>query len=463
MTQTAVSTHEESAPNVPQSYLLMPYNQYVWLRKEFMHICGDMVEAMIMRVVEYEIEGDRRAWVRKATEFLEQGKELPQEPEWWITLSHKQIIARLYESVKDEKTIRRGLQSLEKKKFLLVRQNPECRYGSPQYTINRSLVQEKINTLPPLPGIRDAAKSQVDHLPETVPPTTSGTPSQFREEPPTRNGTTPLPETVPPPYQTWEEPPTRNGTPYKNNKNNKKDRKTEKNTSRGGDASASRTRSVSPPQENETTSLEEMEIQAKEIPPDTIPPENIPRDVKRVELFNSVAHTTKQDGAHKQPKDEPTPEQKQRAISLRALIKQYRGYNLAQKGAIINESKRVNELVGAHTDTDLFDTLHYLFHCDFKWSKPDNKYKIGAQVISDEIDRILRQFEDDPSLRTATEPPEKPGRSKPSVRKTALIPEQDYSFVSEREKRLLEQNKDLYDAMIAADAARVAAGEVNYV
>jgi hypothetical protein len=167
-------------PSIPQSYLQMPYNLYVWLRKEFMLICKDMVEAMIMRVIEYEIEGDRRVWVRKATELAEQGKEIPEEPEWWIALSHKQIIARLYEAVRSEKTIIAKLKSLlHEKRFLLMRQNPANPYGSPQYTINKRLLQEKLNALPALPSARDAAKSQVSATP---PPTLT---------PPPHNGTSP--------------------------------------------------------------------------------------------------------------------------------------------------------------------------------------------------------------------------------------------------------------------------------
>lgn len=155
---------------IAQSYLQMPYNQYVWLRKEFMCLCGDQLEAMIMRIVEYEIEGDRRTWLRKATELAEQRKPVPEEPEWWITLSHKQIATRLYDAVKSEKTIIAKLRSLTQKQFLLTRLNPNNPYGSPQYTINRKLVQEKLNELPALPSIRDAAKSQVTHPTDMTPP-----------------------------------------------------------------------------------------------------------------------------------------------------------------------------------------------------------------------------------------------------------------------------------------------------
>jgi hypothetical protein len=205
---------------IAQSYLQMPYNQFVWLRKEFMCLCGDALEAMIMRVVEYEIEGDRRAWLRHATELIEQGKPAPEEPEWWISLSHKQIQVRLYDAIKNEKTLRGKLKSLiEDKHFLLMRDNPNNRYGSPQYTINKELIQKKLNDLPPLPGIKEAAQSQSNPLPETAPPTNIGTSSQSRQEGGTRNGTSPLPNLVPAPRQNREVPPPKTGTPYKKDKN----------------------------------------------------------------------------------------------------------------------------------------------------------------------------------------------------------------------------------------------------
>ena len=209
---------EENA-TIEQNYLQMPYNKYLWLRKEFMCICdNDELEAMIMRVIEYEIEGDRRVWLRKATELAEQGKEMPEEPEWWITLSHKQIMARIYDATKNEKTLRAKLQSLQQKQFLLVRSNPDCHYGSPQYTINKQLVQSKLDALPPLPSAQNAAKSQVastDPLPKVVPPTKSGTPYQNYQGPPPKTTRGEVPKLPGASSQNHQGGGTKSGTPNK--------------------------------------------------------------------------------------------------------------------------------------------------------------------------------------------------------------------------------------------------------
>jgi hypothetical protein len=174
-----MTTQAQDTPALPQNYLQMPYSQFVWLRREFMALCEDFLEAMIMRAIEYEIEGDRRAWLRHAAEVIEQGKEAPQEPEWWITLSHKQIISRLYEASRSEKTIITKLRSLVNKRFLLMRDNPNNRYGSPQYTINKDVVQGKLDELPSLPGMRESAKSQATLPPSLTPPPNNDLPPKY--------------------------------------------------------------------------------------------------------------------------------------------------------------------------------------------------------------------------------------------------------------------------------------------
>jgi hypothetical protein len=221
---------QTSTPNIEENYLHMPYNRYLWLRKEFMLICDDdAMEAMIMRVIEYEIEGDRRVWLRKTTELIEHGKPAPEEPEWWIALSHRQIMARLYDAIKNEKTIRAKLNSLvNEKKFLLVRANPDNIHGSPQYTINKKLVQEKLDALPSLPSLQEVAQSQANPLPKSVPPTKSGTPYQSRQGGDTKSSRGEIPKLVPPPYQNREDPPTKVGTPYKKETKERHSKKTQK-------------------------------------------------------------------------------------------------------------------------------------------------------------------------------------------------------------------------------------------
>jgi hypothetical protein len=114
--------------------------------------------------------------------------------------------------------------------------------------------------------------------------------------------------------------------------------------------------------------------------------------------------------------DEITPEQKERAAALKAVIVAKRGYDLDERGPSINESRCIARLVQEYMDEDLIDTLTYLHERHYKWSKPDNKYTIGAQILRNEIRGVLMEFQADPALR---KPPKQQGSSRSTTPTTA--------------------------------------------
>lgn len=90
-------------------------------------------------------------------------------------------------------------------------------------------------------------------------------------------------------------------------------------------------------------------------------------------------------------KPEPTPEEQAfqaRCTALQAQIIEWRGYPLTHKGAIINERKAIRTLAEKWTDEQITASREYLFSKHWRWSKPDNRYTIGAQIILDEIGNV---------------------------------------------------------------------------
>src|SRR5258707_2262630 len=156
-----------------------PYNLFLKQRLEFVVICQDHLEASIMRIVEYEMIKRKEAWQDKVTLAAEAKKAPPKAPkEYWARLSQGQIIARLYlyDSAKLEKpededmeseawaeyrrkkalsisksTLRKAIDRLIEKGFLLMCRKPGDEFGAPIYTLHRANVQKALKGLRTIP------------------------------------------------------------------------------------------------------------------------------------------------------------------------------------------------------------------------------------------------------------------------------------------------------------------------
>src|SRR5258708_2302631 len=132
-----------------------------------------------MRIVEYEMIKRKETWQDKATLAIEAKKPQPREPRnYWVRLSQGQIIAKLYlyDSAKLEKpededleseawieyrrkkalsisksTLRKAIDRLIDKGFLLMRSKPGDEFGAPIYTLHRVNVQKSMKELPANP------------------------------------------------------------------------------------------------------------------------------------------------------------------------------------------------------------------------------------------------------------------------------------------------------------------------
>jgi hypothetical protein len=71
-----------------------------------------------------------------------------------------------------------------------------------------------------------------------------------------------------------------------------------------------------------------------------------------------------------------------------------RGFALEDRQDVINEHRFINKLMDKYTDAQI-DRIHrYLMEEDWKWSKVDNKFTIGAYIIWKESSRVAQTLRD---------------------------------------------------------------------
>lgn len=134
----------------------------------------------------------------------------------------------------------------------------------------------------------------------------------------------------------------------------------------------------------------------------------------------SEKDTAKHNG-HKPPKPkkpEPTPEEvafKERCSRLQTKINEWRGYELTAKGAIINERKAIKTLAEKYSDEQIEKVRIYLFNKHWRWSKPDNRYTIGAQIILDEASNVLQILKGTTHPSTSSNNSPSPSSDKPAT------------------------------------------------
>lgn len=167
-----------------------PYGAFIKLRLEFVLLCDDDLQARIMRIIEAWMIDQKKVWENKVAEAASQGWDEPEEPEYWCTLSYRQIIAQLYKfntsrgsSKKDKPngkeviegkkntitraTLGNAVHSLIDKGYVLIRSNPnpEKEYEASQYSLNIPLIQEHLYHLPRKPMSYLGSNGRINGIP----------------------------------------------------------------------------------------------------------------------------------------------------------------------------------------------------------------------------------------------------------------------------------------------------------
>jgi hypothetical protein len=137
---------------MPYSKLLkFPYGSYLMVRLDYIVICGDELEAKIMRIIEQYMDDERRRMYQdllndpksdtKAEDTVEITKDV------WASISHRLFMNDLYHQVKSENTLKRALKSLKDKGFIHIRDKNLKQYEAPKYQIDTDVTQGEFDKL----------------------------------------------------------------------------------------------------------------------------------------------------------------------------------------------------------------------------------------------------------------------------------------------------------------------------
>lgn len=137
---------------MPISKLLtLPYGSYLMVRLDYRIICGNELEAKILRIIEMYMDDERRQIYRDLLNdpqnTIDPNAEVEVTKDVWPAISHRLFKNDLYDQDMSENTLKRAIKSLVDKKYIRVRDERTKRYEAPKYQINAERVQTELNIL----------------------------------------------------------------------------------------------------------------------------------------------------------------------------------------------------------------------------------------------------------------------------------------------------------------------------
>ena len=151
-------------------FLDYPYDSFLMLRLEFMLIFNDELTAKILRIIEKNVETERKHIYRKTVNKM---GSVPAEvveitTDIWVSISYKTFMTDLFGTVNSENTLKRAIKELEKMKVIFRRHEPKKKYDAPQYKIHQPVLQMLLSVLK-MPGYQNLIPSIIDTL-KNLPP-----------------------------------------------------------------------------------------------------------------------------------------------------------------------------------------------------------------------------------------------------------------------------------------------------
>lgn len=465
-----------------------PYESFLMVRYEFILICeGNELEAKLLRIIESYVENARKALYRDAANTQSAPREavIPIPRNIWVPISYKLFMRDLYGTVSSENTLKKGLKSLLEKRLIERRHTPQGRYDAPEYRLNVDALESLLATLRE-PGGQKLIPSRIDTLKQQggqklIPsggqkliPSVAGSsttrgskidPILYREK---KNKKEEESSSAVVSYATDCTPsPTSSIVAVE-----------------GQPSQQQQQHLPAPPiglrMRQKGLKMPSLEEELGKTAPQGIPPlkiansgysEHSPEKAPLPEeertstscsqLFPDLSSSTEQDEQKKQRKQKKTKkieeepleplvlteeeqrqiaeekrkeeERRERARQVYLQIVKRRGFELKEKGELINERKHIKLLLERYTPEEI-DRIHvYLMDEDKFWSTVERRYAIGAHQIWKQSDMVLQILRAREAKAKAAQPQE---ATRPMPPKTIIKPGQLPDVVLEIKRRM---------------------------
>lgn len=140
-----MSDTERMTPLLP-----FPWNGFLMLRLEFALLTGDVLQALVLRIIENRVENARKKRYHARLNAL--GGTVPDdiildiERDLWVPISHAAFLYELYGLIKTETTLRKVLTALIERKLIFSRKGPG-RYAPVEYQLNHQLLAKELHRM----------------------------------------------------------------------------------------------------------------------------------------------------------------------------------------------------------------------------------------------------------------------------------------------------------------------------
>jgi hypothetical protein len=130
--------------------LAFPFNSFLKLRLEFALLTGDVMQALLLRIIENRVDAQRKKLYQARLNAI--GRTVPDDvildipTDIWVPISHAAFLYELYGLIKTEATLRKVLTALCDKQLIFTRKGTG-RYDPTEYQLNRERITTELTRM----------------------------------------------------------------------------------------------------------------------------------------------------------------------------------------------------------------------------------------------------------------------------------------------------------------------------